>query len=388
MTIDQQTLAAIRENYPYLDTCVFVDHAAISPLSRSIQAAMNERADRHVMSVHDVMTASQARYDHGRRLAARLVGGNPDRIAYIDNTSHGMSMCALGIDWRPGDNVVVPALEFPSNFLAWLQLEALGVEVRKLQGNNGQLDPATLAKLVDDRTRVVAVSHVQFYSGFRADVAAFAEVCRKHDAMLIVDGTQSIGALGLDVGKSGVDVLVVSAHKWLLGPAGIGFMALSARAMERITPRIVGWLSVSEPFAFKRQLNYLPSARRFEPGTENGTGIFGLVQRLEEIDSIGIAAIERRIMHLIDLLREVALSSGIILPMDHASPHRSGIVLMRRDDCPSELLLENLKQRGVRCGLRNGSIRISPHHYNTEAEMHSVVTAIRDVRAGDTNYAA
>ncbi|RVD45370.1 aminotransferase class V-fold PLP-dependent enzyme, partial [Mesorhizobium sp. M7A.F.Ca.ET.027.03.2.1] len=126
-----------------------------------------------------------------------------------------------------------------------------------------------------------------FYSGFRVDLAAFADVCSHHDALLVVDGTQSVGVLDLDMATDGVDVVVVSAHKWLLGPLGIGFMAFSQRAFERVCPRVVGWLSVSEPFSFHRKLDFLPDARRFEPGTENAAGIFGLSKRLEEIQSTG-----------------------------------------------------------------------------------------------------
>lgn len=146
--------------------------------------------------------------------------------------------------------------------------------------------------------QLVAVSHVQFYSGFRVDLAAFGEICRDNDALLVVDGTQSVGVQSLDMQADGVDVLVVSAHKWMLGPVGIGFISFSERSFGHIHPRIVGWLSVKDAFAFHRVLDFLPDARRLEPGTENGAGIFGLTKRLEEIDSVGMKQVEGYVLAL------------------------------------------------------------------------------------------
>jgi selenocysteine lyase/cysteine desulfurase len=239
------------------------------------------------------------------------VGSYSKNIAFVQNTSHGLSLVALGLDWRPGDNLVVCAQEFPSNYLCWIQLEAKGVEIRQVSALDGRLDTDIIQQAMDGRTRVVAISHVQFYSGFRVDVAALGDSCQKCAALLVVDGTQSIGAIRLDVSASGVDVLVVSAHKWLMGPRGIGFASFSDRALERITPAIVGWMSVNDPFAFNRTLDHLPDARRFESGTPNGTGIFGLRERLAQIDELGIDWIEDRVLNLNELILELALRNGI-----------------------------------------------------------------------------
>ena len=199
-------------------------------------------------------------YDRGRAPATKLVGSSAQSIAYVQNTSHGLSLVALGVDWQAGDNLVVCAEDIPSNYLCWVQLAERGVEIRRVSALDGRLRDGHFSASDDERTRVVAVSHVQFHSGFRVDLAALGDICTKSSALLVVDGTQSIGAISLDVSTTGTDVLVVSAHKWLLGPRGIGFASFSERALNRVTPAIVGWMSVNDPFAFNRTLDYLPDA--------------------------------------------------------------------------------------------------------------------------------
>ena len=276
----------------------------------------------------------------------------------MQNTSHGISTVALGLDWRPGDNVVVPALEFPSNLLAWKALAARGVEVREVA--------FPLADAIDARTRVVAVSSVQFYSGYRVPLREI----ERGDALLVVDGTQSVGALDLDMERDGIDVLVVSAHKWMLGPLGIGFMAFSERAFERVTPPLVGWLSVNEPFAFRRELDYLPDAGRFEPGTENASGTYGLVERFREIAALGIERIEATVLGLTNHLVDRAAAAGLEVV---SPPERSGIVLLRAPGADAAEVFARVEAAGIVASLRAGAVRISPHAYNTVDELDAVI---------------
>lgn len=375
-SLEKDEIAEIRAQYPIVDTCVFWDCAAVSPISTGVRDAIARQAQLQCADIRDAVDVAATVKQRGRDLAAKLVGASADQISYVQNTSHGMSLVALGIDWAGGDNIVVPELEFPSNFLAWQALALKGVEVRKLKARDGALWAEDLRELVDCRTRLVAVSQVQFYSGFRVDLAAFAEVCSTHDALLVVDGTQSVGVLGLDMRKEGVDVLVASAHKWMLGPLGIGFMAMSERAAERVEPRVVGWLSVNDPFSFQRKLDFLPDARRFEPGTENAPGIFGLTRRLEEINRVGQDRIENYVLSLGELIRESLRSADFEIISDWESGSQAGIILCRGRAVATDILFERLREAKVRSSVRNGAIRFSPHYFNDEAEVRSVLDVL------------
>lgn len=376
LRLTDQQIEEARDDLPYVSQVVYVDNAAVSPVPKRVQAAMNQHTEYVVQDPREATALSIPIFDLGRARAAKLVGSKPDRIAYVQNTSHGLSLVALGLDWREGDNLVIPAHEFPSNYLCWLQLAAQGVEVRKIDAVGGRLRPEDLQVLVDDRTRLVAVSHVQFYSGFRVDLPQFGEICSKHNALLVVDGTQSIGALALDVLAANVDVLVVSGHKWMLAPRGIGFISISDRAFEQITPKVLGWLSVNEPFAFNRTLDVLPDARRFEAGTPNGAGIFGLVERLRQIDELGPASIEQRVLDLNQLLIDRCDEADLEVAFRFERNARSGILLVRKAGVPSDVLLGALSSERIYASIRNGAVRLSPHYYNTSSEIEQIVTIL------------
>nr|WP_281351462.1 aminotransferase class V-fold PLP-dependent enzyme [Microvirga arsenatis] len=174
---------------------IYVDNASVSPLPRRVQAASEHCNTIISEQLRDAKEIAKPYFDRGRTLAAKLVGSSPQNVAYFQNTSHGLPLVALGVDWRPGDNLIVCAQEFPANYLCWIQLAAMGVEVRQVTSPGGRLEPDLIREAMDDRTRVVAVSHVQFYSGFRVDVSALGDLCSECGALLVVDGTQSVGAL-------------------------------------------------------------------------------------------------------------------------------------------------------------------------------------------------
>ena len=293
------------------------------------------------------------------------MGGQPQRVAVVGNTSHGLSLIANGLPWRDGDEIVVSPQEFPSNHLIWQQQCARGARIVDLPMDHGCLTAEGLARVISPRTRVVAISHVQYHNGFRADIAAMARVARDHGALLVVDGTQSIGAMEFDLDGWDVDALVVSAHKWMLCPKGIGLMLLSARAFDRIAVTIPGWQSVNDRFAFRRQLDFLPTAARFESGTENAPGRFALAARLSEIRALGTDTIAARILALRD-----RLARGLPQGWTPTSPDqgRSGILTVRGAG-DAEAVVQRLEARGIRTSARGGAVRISPHVYTTEEEI-------------------
>lgn len=372
------SLADLRRGFPISDRVNYLNHAATGPISRGVQEAIHRQTEIHAIHNETATKRYEPVYRECREAAARLVGARAARVAFIQNTSHGISLLANGQDWRDGDNVIVPEMEFPSNYLAWLNLADRGVELRRLKLVDGRVTPEGLSRAIDGRTRVVALSHVQYFNGFKADLAAIAEVAHAHGALLVVDGTQSVGAVPIDVEALRVDALVVSAHKWMLGPLGIGFMALSDEMFARTRVTQLGWLSVNDPFAFNREIDLPDDATRFEPGTENAAGIFGLAQRIEEIEAFTIERIEERILGLNDRLAESVQRHGFEVRSPMEAGTRSGILSFHHPAVANPETVARLQDRGIHIGFREGALRASPHYYNSEDEIEELVDALVD----------
>lgn len=370
---------SLRADYPITERCTYLNHAAVGPVSTGVAAATAKAARMQSEDPAAMNAALAARSASVRELAARLLGAAPERIAFIGNTSHGLSLIANGLDWQHRDQVILSNKEFPSNYLPWLQQQDAGVELVNLPLVNGCLTPGALADVITPRTRVVAISHVQYHNGFRADIAGLARVARAHDALLVVDGTQSIGAMQFDLDGWDADALVFSGHKWMLCPKGIGLMVLSERALERIKVTIPGWQSVNDRFAFRRELDFLPSAARFESGTENAPGRFALECRLQEILNHGPDQIEDRILTLRDQIADAFQADGWQITSP-GGPSRSGIVTARRDGIDPGALSKDLEAEGIRTSARGGALRVSPHAYNTKDEIDRFAEAIARAR--------
>src|SRR6185436_6782123 len=243
-----------------------------------------------------------AEMDRVRGLAARLLGArHAHEIAFVENTSAGLSLIAGGLDWKSGDNIVSAALEFPSNVYPWMQLGERGVELRQVPERDGRIDPDELLETLDERTRMVALSWVQYASGFRSDLGRIGAACRERGILFVVDVIQGLGALPLDVERDGVDVCAAACHKWLLGPEGVGLLYVSDRVIEQIRPIRSGWRSMRKMFDWKElELDFAEGAKRFESGTLNAYGIVALGGALEILLEIGTAALERRVLALAD----------------------------------------------------------------------------------------
>lgn len=310
-----------------------------------------------------------------RALIAQLVGSRPGNVAFTQNTSTGLSIGANGISWRPGDNVVLSEREFPSNYYPWMNLEPRGVSLRRVPAPAGHATVDDIAAAIDERTRVVALSAVQYSNGHRYDLRAIGQLCRERGVLFVVDGTQAVGALAIDAEQCGIDLLAVSSHKWMLGPAGIGFVHVSDRGLDQIRPDIVGWLSVREPFAFDYQLDMPRTADRYEPGTENVIGTLGLGAAVSLFLERGTRQVEQDVLSLTDELCERLLAGGheIISPRGTTS---SGIVIFRDPNMPAEDLHARLVAAGIKCAPRGGGVRFSPHCYNNTDDVDAALAAM------------
>ena len=363
-----------RELYPGADAAVYLDAAAVGIVSTRVASAMTDAAEQATQGIgfargrdHEIRLTRQA--------VADLVGGVADRVAFTQNTSTGLALVANGVSWSPGDNLVVPAAEFPSNFYPWTQLRRAGVEVREVPMRDGHAPLDAVAAAVDDRTRVLTVSAVQYSSGHRNDLAGLAEIAHRHAALFVVDGTQSVGALTIDCDATGIDVLAVSAHKWLLGPLGIGFVALSDRAMHELHPSTVGWMSVEEPFAFDHEPQLADDARRFESGTENAAGIAGLRQAVAQVLELGPGVVEKHVLARSAEIEAMLTDLGWSSLRTPDARHWSGI-LIASSGGDDQAVHARLLEAGVRCSLRGGGIRFSPHYYTGSADVDALRSAL------------
>jgi selenocysteine lyase/cysteine desulfurase len=250
------------------------------------------------------------------------------------------------------------------------------VQLRRVPAPAGHASIDAIASAIDKRTRVVAVSAVQFSSGFRYDLDAIGQLCQQRGVLLVVDGTQSVGALTIDATRSLIDVLAVSSHKWMLGPSGIGFVHVSDRALGSIRPDIVGWLSVTEPFVFDYRLVLPNTADRYEPGTENVFGIVGLGAAISLFLDWGTQHVEDRVLSLTDHICDRLHRIGCEVISPRQEQHRSGIVIFKKAGTSPEDLHGLLTTAGVKCAPRGGGVRFSPHFYNTHDEVDIAIAAM------------
>ena len=316
-------------------------------------------------------------YTRTRRAAARLIGARPSEIAFVKNTTEGILMVANGLRWRPGDNVVICDRGFPANVYPWLNLASRKVDTRMVAEVEGRIPLENLLAEVDERTRVVSISSVEFASGFRHDLNAIGAFCRERKILFFVDGIQSLGVLHLNVDEAGIDFLSADGHKWLLGPEGAGLFFCSRRAMKHLRTIPLGWASVVNPGDYlSYDLTPLPDAQRFESGTLNTVGIYGLRACLDVIEKAGIDTIEARVLMLTDQLVAGLKEKRYQVISSRRPKEKSGIVVLRHPDAAAEEIHRKLYAEKIVGAVRGGGYRLSPHFYNTEEEVDRVLDVL------------
>src|SRR5688572_1204198 len=357
-----------KTEFPVTEQFAYLNHAAVAPLPRRAVQRMAAMAE-DVSRTGDQHWADRNREtERVRGLAAQILGArDPREVSFCENTSTGLSYIAEGfVDWQPGDNVVGAALDFPSNVYPWMRLSDYGVEYRQIPERDGRIDDGEVISRIDGRTRMVALSWVQYASGYRCDLARIGRVCRERGALLVVDVIQGLGALELDVERDLVDAAVGSAHKWLLGPEGIGLLYVSDRIVERLRPTRSGWRSMRDQLSWTElRVDFNEGAKRFESGTLNAYGITALGASLEILLEAGMDEVERRILSLADRAAAGLAERGWQVISSRAEGETSGIVTAVHPEHDPDEMVRKLAERGVIVAARAGRFRVSPHFYNT-----------------------
>ncbi len=358
-----------RKEFPITNNFIYLDHAGVSPVSLRVKnETVKFLAQASGESGFDYNSWG-VRIEEIRASCAELIGADADEIAFVKNTSHGISIVASGLDWKQGDNVLVFEKEFSSNIYPWLNLKDRGVEVRFIPLRDERILFEDIEDLIDCRTRLITMSSVQSVNGFMIDLKKLGQICKSKGILFFVDAIQSLGAVPIDVKEINADFLSADGHKWLLAPEGIGIFYCKKELASNIKPNLVGWKSVEndhnfESFEFKLKNNTL----RFEEGTFNTIGIYGLGAAVDLLLEIGVDNIEKRIHELGDLIISEAEKRGFTLKTPKNSDERGGIVSFAGDFDPKEMA-EKLFEQNIAVNYRGGGLRVAPHFYNTEDEI-------------------
>jgi cysteine desulfurase / selenocysteine lyase len=370
---------AWREEFPSCRSAVHMNHAGISPIPRRVAAAVRTLAEEALLIDDGIYARWEARVHEVRGAFGRLIGARAEEIAFVRNTSEGLSLVANGCDWSPGDNVVLIADEFPANVYPWWGLAGRGVETRLVPRCELRFTVDDIAALVDRRTRVVSVSEVDWQSGFRANLASIGSFCQERGILFCVDGIQSVGALQVDVGAAAIDCLAAGGHKWLLAPEGCGCLFVAARVVEQLRPTALGWKSVTDAGRYlPYHLDLRPDAARFEAGSPAHLGVHALGAALDVLLEVGPRMIEERILATTAKLADGLRRRGATIVSPWGETERSGILNFRLGE--NAELYSALSRAGIICRKRLGGVRLAPHFYNDDSDVERVLEAVDDYR--------
>jgi len=371
---------AWRKLFPIADRRVHLNHAGVSPVSRRVAAVVEEFIEHATTLEPGAHPRWEARAESVRDAFARLVGAHADEIAFVKNTSEGLSLVAAGLDWRAGDNVLAVDGEYPSNVYPWFALRRCGVATRMIPKTPGEVRVDDIAALADARTRLVALSFVDWSHGGRADLAAIGAFCRERGILLCVDGIQGVGAVPLDVEACGIDFLAVGGHKWLLAPEGCGCLYVARRVESRLQSVLHGWKSVTNaetylPYHFDPR----PDAAKFEPGSPSVLGTVALGAAIDLLLEVGPTAIEQRLYALNDRFAAGLRARGAAIISPWEPTRRSGILVFRPAGDP-DVIAGQLRDAGFTVRARGGGVRLAPHFYIDEEDVDRFLATLDTLR--------
>lgn len=373
----------IRTKFPVTKNIIYFDHAAVAPIHAATMERINEYLD-------DVLNFGDRNYKKWfdkselvRKDMATFIGADQDEIAFIKNTSHGLSIVANGLEFKQGENVVIPDIEFPANVYPWMSLERKGVDVKYARSVRGEVPLESIESAIDINTKVVSVSSVEYSSGYRTDLKAISDLCKAkgeqygHKIYFCVDAIQTLGMFKMDVKELGIDFLSADGHKWFLTPEGIGIFYCSNSLLNDLYPVTIGWKSVENPLDFSNiEFDFHPSARKFEEGSFNMMGIMALEASLSLFNSIGMENVQQRILTLTRLALDALQEANYDITSPIADCHRSGIITFKVKGSLEETF-KYFIDNNIQLSMRGGNIRISPHFYNTADEVQTFKSLLR-----------
>jgi len=372
-----------RSEFGVTQQYVYLNHAAAGVLPASTVAAIEQFVRAHATGGVLGTFPYDLQMTEYRSKIGGFIGASGSEIATLLNTGAGANTVALGIDWKPADEVVLCDNEFPANVIPWLGLRRRGVDVRLIPTREERLTPERLRRELSPRTRVVAVSWVSYADGYRHDLAGLAAAAHEAGALLCVDAIQGLGVFPLDVQALGVDALYAGAGKWMLGLHGAAFLYVSRSLAERLEVAMPGWRSLADMWDFHNyEQPFSPDVLRFESGTPNLLGTLSLVCAIDLFERSGLQAISDHVLALTDRLCEGLAALDAEFSTLRGRNCSSGIVTFSIPGLDSIALGRALESQGIVTTYRTGGVRVSPHGYNTAEEIDVMVSAVANaVRA-------
>lgn len=362
-----------RDQFPVTGQRVYLNHAAVAPLCRPAADAIQWLAQDALNFGSEHYQQWMDTYEGLRVATARLINATRDEIAIVKNTSEGIATVASGIAWKPGDIVVAFQEEFPSNFYPWKRLEERGAEVRWLS----IFDDLNCIDRACKGARLLAVSFVQYLSGYRVNLEAIGEICRRRGCFFLVDAIQGLGAFPIDVRAANIDALAADGHKWLLGPEGCGVLYIRKDRQDEIEPVEFGWTNVAKYYEYaSRDMALRTDAGRYECGTLNTIGCYGLKAAIEFLLGVRIENTARAIQALGDRIHDGVAARGFETMGRRTPETGAGIVSFRKPGVEAHAIVRKLKEAGIVTAPRQGWVRASPHFYIAPEEIDQMLSVL------------
>jgi len=371
---------AARALFPHTKKAVYFNSAAYGPFCTPVKQAINENVELRINAQRDDSHDAFRTQDELRTDFARLIGAAKRQIGIGMNTSFGLNIAAFGLPLKKGDEILVSDVEFPAIVYTWkTAAEVRGLKLRFVKSHNGMFDIGELKKSITRRTRVLSLSWIQFFNGFKNDLREITSFCRKHGIIFVVDGIQGVGVEPVNVRKLGIDIFTSGCQKWMLSPQGCGFFYLSDEVRDRLTPSSMSWLGVDWKLKYTDLFHYdkpvFPSARRFEMGYYSILNILAMKAAVGIFQDLGIRNIQRHNYALIDRLADYVHSNPYYSVTCSMEPkHRSSIFTFSCKDVKN--LHRAILKRKIILVNREGSIRVSVHLFHNEQDIDMLIDVL------------
>ena len=372
----------MHNEFPLNEDLIYLNHAAVSPWPKRTVDAIQ-------LFAHENLRMGAAHYPKWmlnetnlrRQLKQLLNAPSINDIALVKNTSEAISFIAAGIEWKYGDSIVSSNQEFPSNRMAWEALEDQGVSFREADLEAGNSPEEALFNLVDESTRLLTISSVQYASGLKLNVELIGSFCKANNILFMIDAIQSLGAMAFDVQACQADFVMADGHKWLLAPEGLGVFYITEEARKKVKPSEYGWHMVEHPGDYdNRNWTIAESARRYECGSPNMLGVHALSASVSLLLEVGLETIETKVLertrYLIQLIDQ---QENLELLSSRIGCRQSGILTFRHKQLSYQDLFERLKHHNVICAQRGNGIRFSPHFYSDKQHLERAISIASSV---------
>lgn len=364
--------------FPLDTNLVHLNHAGVGPWPRSTKEIICQFAQENML--HGSLNYRQWEHTETelRSLAAQLINApSPDNIALLKNTSEALSLVAYGLTWNPGDQIIIPAGEFPSNRIVWDSLsERYGVTVTIVSHETGSAESLeeNIIKATTENTRLISVSSASYASGYRMDLNKIGMHCRANNILFCIDAIQSLGAIPFDVQSCHADFVAADGHKWMLASEGVAIFYVNPKRINDIQLRQYGWHMVEHVGDYTRdEWSTARTARRFECGSPNNMGIHALKQSLELLLNHGIDQVYSDIIERCSHIEKQLVAMGCRIISEQNKNKRSGIVTFSHPSIDSEELYKHLMSNQVLCAYRGGGVRFSPHFYTSRLSIDRAI---------------